>query len=398
MIRMCSIFVLFLFSSMCFAGQYMAGFAKVDISPEIGVDKLPTIQGEKQVVKQIHDPLYVKALVISDGDSSTVLISADLIDIETPDFKFLLEKLRNEEGFDHTIVTATHTHGGYYDAPLLQKVRGKILEAVSKANRALQPVKIGVTHAIVDEAYNRRIHHQDHVEMLWSNPERIQNRPVDNTLGLIDIRTMDDKRFVLLANYSAHPIVTMHLTDVVVSADYPGEFARSIMQHTGAETMFFVGACGDVNPHDAYTQPTEKALEKSKAMGETLAKAGLNQLKQIKHYESSGKLKFATHSIHGKDAELTALSLTPDIALTSFPGEYFDTLGKKLKSNSPFSYTFFIGKANGDLRYVPTKLAVDLGGFGADTKVMRVSKGDGEKHIGKAIELLNTVHNELGHL
>lgn len=64
---------------------FKAGFAKIDITPKKG-EKMLLVGGGEGLVDSIGDPLYVKAIVLSDGERHVALVSVDLIDLRESDF------------------------------------------------------------------------------------------------------------------------------------------------------------------------------------------------------------------------------------------------------------------------------------------------------------------------
>jgi hypothetical protein len=381
--------------SACDQKQYLAGYAEIDISPEIGIDMVPTMTSAPQLLKQIHDPLYAKAVVLSDGQKSIAFVALDLCFLMPESFESLRQHLINNSAHDYIVLTLTHTHSGIFDDRRIDQLKISALAALSAANMKLKPVEIGASSTVVDEAYNRRIHLKDSVEMLWQNPLRNFNRMVDNALGVIHIRTLDDKPYISMVNYSAHPTVTMDLENVVVSADYPGAIASSVSRQLGGHVIFLTGAAGDVNPYDSGTKPLAMAIQKSNALGEKLALAAVSAINTIDNYTSHGSLLFSSIELTKPTAEIGSLMLTKDIALATFPGEYFNHFGEQLKSKSPFTHTFFIGYSNGSIGYVPSNTAMLLGGYGADSASVSesVSSSTGQQHTDAAIDQLKAFFN-----
>jgi len=318
------------------------------------------------------------------------LVSADLLVLRDSDFRVLKQQLR-QRGFDQVMIAATHTHGGYLVDGLMDRVRRKILASVAQAGKELQPVTIGATRVQVDEAYNRRIIRDDGVEMLWSNPDRRPNRSVDNTLGIIYLRDRDNQPFLTIFNYSAHPVVTMDLEHALVSADYPGFLRSTFNREFGGHSMFFLGAAGDVNPYRAGTKPFAAAEAEARRLGKALSANAVRALQDLRVFHGQGRFQFDTLQFRHPQAEVGLLLLTPDISLVSFPGEYFDALGRQLKRASPVATTFFVGMSNGDLRYVPTTADAALGGYGAEKPSSQVAADTGETHVRMAIGRLKSL-------
>ncbi|WP_250458409.1 hypothetical protein [Microbulbifer litoralis] len=371
------------------AAEYRAGFAAADITPQPG-DQMGLVGGGSGTVESIGDALQLHAAVLTDGSHRLALVSADLLVLREADFR-AIERELHRRGFDHIVVAATHTHGGFLADRQLDKVRSQVIRAVETAGSRLQPVTIGATRIPVDEAYNRRIIRDGQVEMLWTNPGRTPNRAVDNTLGIIQLRDRDGQPFLTIFNYSAHPVVTMDLDRAVVSADYPGFLRRSFEKRAGGHTMFFMGAGGDVNPYHADTKPFEAAQVQARRLGRVLADGAVRATKQLRDFRGEGHFRFDTISFREPEAEIGVLLLTPAISLVSFPGEYFDALGRQLKDASPVESTFFIGMSNGDLRYVPTAADAAVGGYGAEKPSFRVDSTTGETHVRAAVKKLKAL-------
>lgn len=375
----------------------MAGFAKIDISPKVDIDRVPTLTAEPQLLKIIHDPLYAKALVLSDGKKSIAFIALDLCFLASDSFDELHQYLIKNSDYDHITLSVTHTHSGIFDHSKLDQLKVKSLEALEEAQRSFKPVEIGASSIVVDEAYNRRIHFNDSVKMLWTNPERQANRSVDNALGVIHIRALSGDSLATIVNYSAHPTITMDLENVVVSADYPGAIASYITSELGGNVLFLLGAGGDVNPYNSDTKPLELAIKKSNDLGKKLSTGAVSSIKAIKDYTARGSFLFSTQVFNKPKAEISALMLTPNIAIATFPGEYFNDFGEQLKAKSPVVNTFFIGYSNGNISYVPTEQASKVGGYGAelDSDVVLVSSTTGQEHTDAAIAQLRKLNDEM---
>jgi neutral ceramidase len=366
------------------AGKYRAGVAKRDISPKPKVDLLYTIMGQEKSFSSIHDPLFVKILALSDGDKHIAFVSLDLLYLNTQHHQEIQQLLGKQ--YDHVLVTVTHTHSGYYNEKKWPSLKNKILEAASSASKSMVSVEIGVAQGHVDEAYNRIIHKDGKAEMLWTNPQRQASREMDKTVGVIHLKTRDGSTLISLVNYPAHPVITMDLNNIVISADYPGYLAMAMASRLGGETIFFTGAAGDINPYDADTKPTSLALEKSKLVAEAIAEEVVNKIAAIKQYRTEGKFSFESHAFNDPIALVSTISLTEDVFLAGFPGEYFNDFALELKRNSPFDYTFFLGYCNGYIGYVPTVDAQKFGGYGAELDKLKVTQTTGLDHVNYAVE------------
>ena len=82
--------------------------------------------------------------------------------------KAIINFLYTQYHFDHVVVSATHTHSGF-----VPKIRAVILsqQLINKllvANKLIILVKFEATQSLLDESYNRIVHKDDGVDMLWT--------------------------------------------------------------------------------------------------------------------------------------------------------------------------------------------------------------------------------------
>ena len=93
--------------------RFKAGFARVDITPSLGTPVAGYF--EERRATRILDPLEANALAVSDGDSTAVVIAADLLGIEGVAFNgMLLDRIAAAAGVPSGAVYlhCTHTHTG----------------------------------------------------------------------------------------------------------------------------------------------------------------------------------------------------------------------------------------------------------------------------------------------
>jgi len=106
------------------------------------------------------------------------------------------------------------------------------------------------------------------------------------------------------------------------------------------------------------------------------------------------KLYKELHDIQDQDIQVEQLCFAIDgTALLSFPGEMFTEIGMAIKKQSPFERTYIVGIANGCIGYVPTRKAIDEGGYAVDTR--RVDVRSEEIITEKSLAILNKLHNTL---
>jgi hypothetical protein len=271
----------------------------------------------------------------------------------------------------------------------------KIVEAIVEADRNRIPARIGVGVGEVHEGHNRRMVQTDgRLVMFWANRNRIPTSPVDHQLGVIRIEGSDGP-IATLVNFACHPVVAGP-ENLLYSADYPGAMKRMIKDSIGGQAMYLPGASGDINPYWDKTPPSEGAFEQIEIMGRAIADEALEVSRHIIDYEEMPRISFKSEVIpfasrqdtarteSSIQAEINTVLIGEDLALATFPGEFFVEHGLALKERSPFKHTFFIGYCNDALGYFPTIQSTIEGGYGA-VYGARTEIGAGEHLVNRAL-------------
>ncbi|MEX2016659.1 MAG: hypothetical protein WD873_08445, partial [Candidatus Hydrogenedentales bacterium] len=198
-----------------------------------------------------------------------------------------------------------------------------------------------------------------------------------------------------LINYQTHPVV-LGPENLAISADYPGYMMNKVEAELGGQAMFLQGAAGDINPFWDKTPPEEGGFAEAEKMGLAVAAEAARTAKAIDEYADDPDIKVHTELItlaerrdrarEARDiqAEVNSVLIGDDIALATFPGEFFVEHGLSLKERSRFPHTFFIGYTNDALAYFPTIQATTEGGYGAESAT-RVEVGAGEYLVNRAL-------------
>ena len=391
------------------AAELRVGVAQADITPPIGSRMYGYSARGTNVSTGVHDPLYAKAIVLDDGSTRVAVATLDLGTVTHENVTNIKAIVKEGTGIENVLCVASHTHSAPYPAadfpsegdPWIRAAERKIAGAIVEAAGNSVPARLGVGWGEVREGHNRRRVLEDGtVEMLWANRERVPTRPVDYGLAVIRVEGLDGRPLATLVNFACHPVI-LGPENLEISADYPGVLARLLEEEIGGQAMFLQGAAGDINPFWDKTPPDEGAFEQTETMGSALATEALRVYREITGLRSDRRLSFRGEIIplaHRDDverkdrifdAEINTVLLGDDLALATFPGEFFVEHGLALKTRSRIRNTLFVGYCNRRLRYFPTITAATEGGYGAahygSSSATQVEVGAGERLVNRAL-------------
>lgn len=385
------------------SAELLAGVAKSDLTPPLGGLMYGYGARGENVSQGVHDRLYAKAVVLRSGDQHLAIVTLDLGTFTGENLRNVKKLVAKKTDLTNLLCMASHSHstpGLQADFPSKRKpyardMEAKIADAVIRASQKLNPATLGVGTGRVEEGFNRRKIVDGKAEMFWTNRERVPTTPLDYSLGLIRINDASGDPIAHLVNFQCHPVI-LGPENLDISADYPGYMMAIAEEALGGQVMFMQGAAGDINPFWDKTPPAEGGFEQAEKMGRAVADEVIRVSKTIGDFESSPAINFHTEVIplagrldQERDkrehlAEVNTVLLGDDLALATFPGEFFVEHGLNLKAGSRIENTFFLGYCNGRLRYFPTIKACAEGGYGA-ASATQVEVGAGERLVNRAI-------------
>ena len=260
-----------------------AGFARIDITPELGVNIVgyPNIR----IADGILDPLLATAVAVSDGDTTAVIMSVDVIGIEQDTAMEIKANIEKELGVsrDAVYIACTHTHLGPATATIYEEwsegvagvIYKKLVGLAKMAIDDLKPAEMFVNSAEtpVDISFIRRFKMKDGSTKTnpgSHNPDILH--PIgepDKRVALVNFKR-ENAPEIALVNFQVHPDV---IHGEKYSADYP-HFVRKTYE-TAVENslcMYINGAQGDTN-HCNVNAPEGAPIlyELSEHMGRVIA-------------------------------------------------------------------------------------------------------------------------------
>lgn len=226
--------------------ELLAGVGKVDITRE-GNDA-----GD--------NPPFVRALVLSSGETHAVIVSIDAVaiaeigSIRDPYLANVRASLEETLGIppQSVLVNASHCH-----AVVAADVEERTVRAVTEAWNSRVPVKAGAGTGHEDGIMvNRRIRLKDgseaderHAYSLPADEDVASVGPVDPEIGILRLDRADDgSPFAIVFQFACHPI--QGIPSGGNTADLSGFAARTIEEHFGENVtaLFLQGCGGDINP------------------------------------------------------------------------------------------------------------------------------------------------------
>ncbi len=226
------------------AGTLRVGAAVVETTPA------ETAKGARYE----HERLYVRAIVIDNGSTRSVLIGADQGGIPEDVWVEASKRITVDHGIpvENILMSATHTHSAAgrgpngQQAPVDPKVVANfILEAVKQARAKVQPARMGYGTGLSYLNVNRdAINPATH---LWTQAPNLRG-PSDKTVAVLKFENQAGQPIAVYVNYAMHP-VSGYLSGFV-SGDFAGAMSRYVEQAYDEKVVavFTQGASGDQNP------------------------------------------------------------------------------------------------------------------------------------------------------
>ena len=251
-----------------------AGFAKIDITPRVGVELCgfgPFIQRRSVGVR---DRLWAKAAAFEQNGTTLVLVSCDLIGLSPSIVRRVREVVREATGLkpEAVMVHCTHTHSGpcaaeYHgwgepDPPYLEILPQRIARACVAAVGKLQEAALAYAEVPCEGIGLNREYDSigGPIEAVLGDDWR-PTKPelTDTTCHVLTLRKPDGDLMGFLSYFGCHPVVCCHLTRYI-HGDFAGVASNMIeAENPGSVGLFLQGAQGDVNTCWAH-RPEKESL------------------------------------------------------------------------------------------------------------------------------------------
>jgi len=391
---LCSFLITLIFSMDIYQGNTISvGTAKVNITPDKPVP-MSGYRSRTEPFEGIHDSIFARAIVFSDGEKKAAIVSAEIIGFSDSFCEETSKLIEQKVGIKHEyiLLSAVHNHSGpvvkvYEDDDFpevikyIARLQQKLLQLVEEADKNLQPASIGAGKGECRMNINRRAQDGKGNIQLGRNPYG----PCDHEVGII---RMDDEMghiISLLVSWPCHGVV-MGPRNYFISGDWPGATSRYIEDSLGKTVLapIIIGASGDINPiygpHIDFVNVNSYAYALD-AIAYDLGNEVIRVAEDIKT-QSPGSIEAIQRKIYlpGKDEEpnrlhhksydpgnnvevrLSAIKIG-NIIFAGVNGEVFNQIGVKVKNQSPYTNTFILTHCNGSCGYLVSDEAIPEGGY-----------------------------------
>jgi len=318
------------------AGEFKAGFARVDITPPLG-SFMPGYYVDRRA-KEVLDPLQINCVAFSDGTTTAIVQQFDTEGISDSVANRLRDEIAKATGVDRdaVLVHASHTHDGGYlamdadhgkinedgvpsnatetDVTYCKMVVTRAADAAVEAVRDLKPAKFSVGRSVAHRiSFGRRYLMKDgkvKTNPGTKNPDVV--KPVGTADETVQVLRIDraGAKAICIINFQTHPDVVGGET---LTADWPG-LTRTVFEAATmgeANCLVLNGTQGDVN-HCIVTpevgkidelkglSPTfdgaDRGYDHAKHMANVLAGAALSVWLKCEDVKT-GKIRFAKAEI-----------------------------------------------------------------------------------------------------
>lgn len=360
----------------------LAGAARREITPASQMASWVDFKPFDKVI----DPLFVRALVLSDGSNRVALLSCDLTDTRETMTANLRQAIEQATGIPaaNILINASHTHSaplspllgdpwlsakrrdfarveaGAFFKPWSSRLSSNCVEAVREAKAALRPASLAIGRALVPEVlFNRRpVRPDGRVETVFEPPDPfslaagLKFGPLDPTLTVLALKDGQGNNLDTIFSLPCHA-VCVYPKQRGLSADWPGAAAAQLQEALGGQAQFLQGCAGDI-------VPARRGLAAAREIGQLVGRRALSA------YTNS--LRLPPAPLHCRrfpldlplnqaarrelqqlvvKTEIQIIACGP-VAIVALPGEPLIELAMQIQDRSPFPHTLVLGYSNGN--------------------------------------------------
>jgi len=328
---------------------------------------------ENRVSTGVNDPIYAKAVYLTDGNTSMALLSLDCIGLLYPEVVKIRERVAQKMNItdldpNNIVVTSTHTH----HAPDVVGLWGENkMKSGVDTNYLKQLIEVSANQIVAAWKKKKKANikhgrttHGDG----WVANLSIENE-LDKEVSIIQFLDLKNKSIATMTNFACHTTV-LNGDATLISSDYAGGLYKTLDKKYKGVNIFLQGAIG------GWVQPVniEPTYENAMKVGNKLGEVVINILGQgpleeennitFKHtkftfnvenemFKLASKMKIVNRSVDDNvESEISYFTIGTASFITH-PGEtspVYSTQSKKLMTlQGP---KFVIGLGNDALGYI----------------------------------------------
>ncbi len=218
------------------------GFASIEITPAMDSGRPVWLAGygPGRQATGVHDPLYARTVVLTDGTRYVALVSVDLVGLQYPEVQRIRSQLPE---FDYVMVSSTHNHEGPdtigiwgpspirrgVDDAYLTHVVDRVVQSIRAARQQVSPAQ-----ARFGTAVN---------ESLLGDSRLPQAK--DGALRLLQFVDPADseKPLGIIVQWNCHP-EALGSKNTLITADFCAATVAAVERAQGCPVVYFTGAVG----------------------------------------------------------------------------------------------------------------------------------------------------------
>jgi len=245
--------------------QFKIGWAKVNFTPQSPTPMAGYGVRRGALYQSVLDSIFIRAVVLDDGDKKFAIISADLL-IMPPAVTEQLKTKLTVTGipFERVYFGATHSHnsmggwsggivgelfGGEFNPKNVDWITNAVVKAITLAQKDLQPGSM----AYYEKADTARVYNR-----------AFEEGTTDPYLRMLRL-TRTDKKTALICSFSAHSTI-LSSDNMALSRDYPGVLVDSLERGEADFAMYMAGAVGSMGPKIEGKNDVEQAIAQADSL------------------------------------------------------------------------------------------------------------------------------------
>lgn len=302
------------------------GFAKVEITPRVGVELSGFGPFLNRKSNAVRDRLWARAMAVEQTGTTLLLISNDLIGVSAEATRRVRDLVHQAAGLapEAVMVHATHTHSGpatipiygwgATDAPYLETLPARIAEAGIAALANMREATLRHAEVPCEGVGLNREYDIDAPPLAEVLPEtwRPAKPELTDTTCHVLTAVAGEELLGFVSYFGCHPVTCCEETRAI-HGDYAGVATNLLeREHPGAVGLFLQGAQGDVNTCVVHKPEPEALLALDVIAGRyaRAVRAGIAEAQPL----AVDALRHASHHVSFTRRPLTADDLRERLA------------------------------------------------------------------------------------